>query len=136
MGYATVSHVQAKNVARGPYTANSKPSAEQVVGLINDCAAEIDAVLYESGYSVPVGTTAGTAPLSYLQHVNALGAAWMVERSAQASDREKDFELAYRACLNFISANGVPGLDADANVALPRYAAPLVDPIFEIGMDL
>jgi hypothetical protein len=136
MGYATVSHVQAKNVARGPYTANSKPTAEQVVELINDSAAEVDAVLYEAGYSVPVGTTAASTALAYLQHVNALGAAWMVERSSQASDREKDFELAYRACLNFIAANGVPGMDADSSVALPRYAAPLIDPIFEIDMDL
>jgi hypothetical protein len=136
MAYATVSHVQAKNVARGPYTANTKPTADQVVSLLTDSASEVDAVLSEAGYSVPIGTTAGTAALAYLQHVNALGAAWMVERSSQASDREKDFELAYRACLKFLGDKGVPGFDADSNTALPRYAAPLIDPIFEMDMDL
>jgi hypothetical protein len=75
-------------------------------------------------------TTTASSALLFLQSANAVGACWMIERSSQASDREKDFEMAYKAALKMIEDKGVPGLDKSSNLSLPRYGPRGASPMF------
>lgn len=132
MGYATISHVEALDTGRGPFTASTKPSASQVALYLDQTSAELDAALTQRGYVTPVATTATQARL-LLQHYNALGANCLVQRAAQQSVKDDDACSMYAAALAAISAGdltlpGAPSVDASN---LPLYpTAP--SPIFEV----
>ncbi len=78
MAYCTITNVQALNPKR-TYSASSTPTTTQVEGFITRIAEEIDAILAGRGFTVPVTTPASL--LSYLTHVNALGAAALAEQA-------------------------------------------------------
>jgi hypothetical protein len=123
MAYATVFHVEAKNAARGVYTANTVPNATQVIQFIEEAAGKIDACLHEAGYSTPISAS-GTpsSVLLQLQHINAVGAAFMVETSARTSMKEKrdEFEEMWKGACKMIKSGDLPGLDKSAAESHPR----------------
>jgi hypothetical protein len=86
--YAEIADVQQQNVVR-TLTATSRPNTGQVSDWLEQTAGVIDGLLRESGYTLPVPTTA-TQALKMLEHYNALGAAAMVEWGAPTSDRRKE----------------------------------------------
>lgn len=88
-GYATVSDVAALNVGRATYTANTKPTASQVVDYIEEASAELDGILRSRGYTAPVPTTA-TSARRMLEGYNAIGAWQKVEHFAEASERKEE----------------------------------------------
>lgn len=117
--YATASDVAELNRAR-VFTASSRPTASEVGRYLDLTAAELDGIIREHGYALPVATTA-TSALMLLAHGNALGAAWMVEQGAEVSDR---LDMAYKAWQDFKKsvAAGVLALDdpADLTSGVPR----------------
>lgn len=137
MAYATVAHVEAKCLNRAPFT--TKPSATQVILYLGDSAALIDLALTEAQYTVPVPMGTTTVPSTaqqFLQNMNSLGAAWYVERYAQNSDREKDYQLAFETALNMIKAVGLPGMDRTGATGLPRTNVPCASPAITLDMQL
>lgn len=95
MGYATISHVSARNPER-TIGASSKPTASEVVGFIEDAAAIIDSILHAAGYVLPVVPPAsgGIASSAWrvLEQANAVGAWYFTEWAAQASDKRSEAE--------------------------------------------
>lgn len=100
--YATLGDVQALNAARN-LTATSVPNSSQVAQFLQFSGAQIDSILVEKGYSLPVPTTA-TAALMLLERVNAQGGYAMTERSAAASPHADTAEKAYAAALEMLEA--------------------------------
>lgn len=78
MAYAVISDVRKENPQR-TYSDSTKPTTTQVEGFITDIAGEIDTVLAGRGMTVPVTTPAEF--LTYVTHINALGAAALAERA-------------------------------------------------------
>lgn len=76
MAYCAIADVRALNPQR-TYSATSKPSTTQVEGHIDDIAGQIDTVLKGRGLTTPVTTPA--AFVTYLEQVNAYGAAALAE---------------------------------------------------------
>lgn len=130
MAYCDITHVQAHNAGRGVYSAQSKPTASQVMMFIDEASSEIDMALVEGGYSAPVIASASTARI-YLQKVNALGALCSVESSAQVSHNDADFCSTYRSALKMIAKGSlIPGLAKDGQTALPRQSVSVATPPF------
>lgn len=74
MSYCVVADVEASIASRKlTFSVSTVPTLAQVQGFIDECAAEIDAVLVSKGISVPVTTT------TYLKLMNTLGAAGLTE---------------------------------------------------------
>lgn len=113
MSYATISDVQGLNAAR-TIGASSTPNASQVGRFIDMTAAEIDSILVQKGYSLPIPTMASSA-LSYLSHVNALGAWQMTE---QSSPNSPHLPLAVTMYANALKMLG----DADQVLDIPKSA--------------
>lgn len=130
MPYATVYQVAARNAARGTYTANTIPTASQVVEFLVESAAQVDAWLYNGGYAAPFDAAIasgaiGTTGQVLLQRWNIIGAALMVEQSAQqpmeldqfqklwdevkAATTNHDLPLPLTAGKSFPRGLGVPG---------------------------
>lgn len=78
MAYCTITDVQALNAQR-TYGATTKPTTTQVTALIDQIAAEIDAVLAAKGFTIPVTTP--TTFVTFLAAVNAYGAGALAEAS-------------------------------------------------------
>lgn len=130
MAYCDISHVQAHQQGRGPYTSSTKPTASQVAGFIDEAAAEIDIALTEGGYTLPIPASATTAH-GYLQRLNAMGALCSVETAAQVSSQDDNFCSMYKSGLKRIAAGQrIPGLTKDAGTAMPRQAQPTPSPAF------
>lgn len=119
MAYATIGDVQARNRAR-PITATSVPNASDVGAFLDMSAGDIDALLTQQNYQLPVPTGA-IAALSYLRSVNSLGAWAMTEQSAQSSIHARDATAAYERALRMLAdaqvVLDIPRVDA---VAMPR----------------
>jgi hypothetical protein len=82
-GYCSIAQVQARNAAR-TLSATSQPNVAQVQQFILDTAAELDAILINKGYVVPVSPAYPEA-FSLMSGLNAIGAWYMMENSAGVS---------------------------------------------------
>lgn len=127
MAYATVSDVQQQNVVR-TISATSRPNASQVIDWLEQTAAVLDGLLRESGYSLPVPTTA-TQVLKLLEHYNALGAAALVERGAPTSDRRKEAQELWEGAQKMLRDDllnlDAPRDEATRTIRAPAYATPM-----------
>ncbi len=112
MSYTTTDRVAARSPGR-IFTATSKPSATQVGYFIEDAAAQLDGILSERGYSVPVPSTA-TVSFALLRDYNTAGAHCLVEKSAPTGRAEdgKDACAAWEAAQLALSTGGVDLPDA------------------------
>ena len=113
MAYATISHVEARVPARGAFTQSTKPNKAQVTEYLNDVAATIDLALGIGGYDapVPMGTSSVASSVQqFLQHTNAVGAAYMSERAAPVTDKANELEEMYETALKMIRTSGLQAL--------------------------
>jgi hypothetical protein len=85
--YASMEDVLARNRQR-TFTATSVPNASDVQGFLRQTAGELDTLLVQKGYSLPIPTTAVRA-WEYLRNLNALGAHLLVEQSAPTTRRDQ-----------------------------------------------
>jgi hypothetical protein len=119
MSYASLADVQALNPAR-IYTASSQPASAHVAVYLDNRAAELDMILIEKGYSLPVPTTASSA-LLFLRKVNAQGAWADVEKGAPSSPLRDEAQKAYDDALKMLkAANTVLDIPKDQTRASPR----------------
>lgn len=79
--YASVSDVEALNRAR-KLGVNNTPTADDVVVFLELRAGEINSILLNKGYSVPVDPTFAPAAFNLLRAINAKGAQLSVEESS------------------------------------------------------
>lgn len=139
MAYCTVAHVEVRNAARGVFSATSKPNASQVVGYVNDAAALMDEAMFDGGYSVPiVACSVPSTTQQWLQYTNSVGAAVMVEESAQVSTKQDEFVKAWNAALKMLKAGGLPGVTPTGAGpgAIPRSSFSIATPYFSRDMNL
>lgn len=136
MAYATVFHVAGLNPAR-PITGTSLPSATNVVQYIDECAGVIDAKLSGIGYVTPISPTAApSSALMLLQQVNAVGAAYMVESSAQTSAKLDQFKKMWDEALLMLATSSLPGVDKLGASGVPRQSIPAASAFFSMDMEL
>ena len=112
MSYTTTDRVAARSPGR-IFTATSKPSATQAGYFIEDTAAQLDGILSERGYSVPVPSTA-TVSFALLRDYNTAGAHCLVEKSAPTG-RDSDMKdacAAWEAAKKALSSGAVDLPDA------------------------
>jgi hypothetical protein len=129
VAYATVSHVEARNRERAPYTANTKPTKDDVLGFLEQARGQIDTTLVAAGYSVPA--TFALLPSHtqvLLEDVNAAGAAYYVEWAAAVSDKRGEYEDLWQSALKMIRTTELD-LDKDSAQSLPRQG-PIASPAF------
>lgn len=120
MPYCSTDDVQALNRAR-TIGANGQPTVADVQILINMAAGEIDAVLVNKGYAVPVDLDASPAAVAYLNSINARGAVAMMERSAPSSPNLDRFEREWeQAKTDLVAARSVMDLLKDETRSGPR----------------
>lgn len=102
MAYATLAHVELRNPVRGAYTASSRPTADAVVTFLHEAAGMVDQVLTSAGYALPVATDAASSALLVLQNANAVGAWYMAEWAAPASDKREESEDMWQTALKML----------------------------------
>src|SRR5690242_3553316 len=102
MAYATISDVVSLEPAR-TYGASTIPNTTQVAEYLDNRAAEIDAVLIEKGYAMPVPDTASSA-LILLRKINAQGAWADVSSGAPGSPYKESAPKAYASALEMLKA--------------------------------
>ena len=83
-GYTSLTQVAARNAAR-TLTASSVPNIGQVQQFIMLSAGEINAILVNKGYQVPVNMASSPDAGQLLQSINTAGAYWMMEEAAPNS---------------------------------------------------
>jgi hypothetical protein len=121
MSYGTASGVHRLNTNR-TFTATSRPTITEVDGFLANTAAEIDGILRQRGYTLPVPTTASSA-LVLLAHGNELGAAAMVEQGAQKSDRLDSALSLWRDFKRLLQSANLELDVATTDAKLPRYSS-------------
>lgn len=139
MGYCTVIHVEARNAARGAFSGSSIPNASQVAGYCMDSAAIMDDAMSQGGYIVPIAASSIASTVQqWLQYTNSVGAALLVEESAQVSTKADDFQKAWNSALKMLKAGELPGLPFDAlgHGGNPRSSFSVATPFFARDMDL
>lgn len=137
MAYATVYHVEAINSARGAFTANTHPSATQCVMFIDQCAGKMDSAMLKGGYAVPIDlSVAASSAQAELQNINAVGAAYMVEASAQVGPKRDEFQSMWISAIKMLEEGNLPGLAQDSDTSLPRFDASYPTAMFHRDMDL
>lgn len=136
MAYCDITHVEARNVGRAPYSASTRPTASQVSIFIAQAAAEMDTALTEGGYSVPIATDVASMVTLRLQQINALGANYFIEQSAQVSHHLEDWEQQWEKALAMMRCGEFAPLLQDSDTSLPRYAPACGSPMFSIDMEL
>jgi hypothetical protein len=134
--YATVADVERYVPARAPFQANTKPSATQVAALITDATADIEGVLAEAGYSLPIATTA-TQAFQIVQAACAKCAAELVERVAPTSNRVEHYAKMCSEAKKMLAAGKLPGVDLGTDTGQARYSpTEATAPIFTRDMEL
>lgn len=137
MAYCNITHVEARNVGRGPYSTTTKPTASQVSLYICDAAADIDFALSQGGYNAPIGTVGTpTATWNALRSINSLGASFYIENAAQTSDRRDGMAKAWEAALEMLRSTRLPGMEKESDLSLPRYKPSCGSPLLSIDMSL
>lgn len=113
MSYATISDVERWTPARAPFTANSKPSATQVVGLIGDMSAKIDGSLADEGYSVPIVATLALPLMTAVVAQMTAAAVEQVAPNGTAETRKLYMEMS-DAAQKALLAGVLPGVEKGA----------------------
>lgn len=136
MAYATVIHVESYQPARAPFTPNSRPSATQVVQIIDDVSAQIDAALELAGYESPATASAAQG---VLRAVCAKCAAYAVENVAPTTE-ENSLRYYREMCVEamaMVAAGQVPGLEKSGGEGRVRWRPDLATgPLFTRDMCL
>lgn len=139
MAYASVIHVQAANAARPPFGASSIPNLDQVMMFIDQASGEIDAALIKQNYSTPITPASyaayPTAAMLMLQQANAVGAAYMVEVSAQTGPKAALYKTMWDAALKMLETIELPDVPKNPSRGLPRSGMQATY-IFSPGMQL
>ena len=138
--YASVDDVRALNRGRS-ISATSIPCASDVQVFLEMSTGEINALLTQKGYQLPIATGA-TAALGYLRSVNAQGAYAMTEKSSQSSIHIRDATAAYERALRMLAdadtVLDIPRVDAIAMPRGPGFTTPhvghVITPRFRRGM--
>lgn len=123
MAYASLPDIRAK-VSIRTIDGTSDPSVQEVVGYIDQIAADIDTALAGVGYDVPVSASAAVA-FTFLGLCNAYGAAMLTE-SASAKGKESPhlefLERQYNTRIKQIMDGSItlPGVDQSASTSAPR----------------
>lgn len=137
MAYASIPHVVAVNAARGGFTATSIPNSTQVVMFIDEAAGMMDSMMTRNKYSVPIDlTSAPSSVCAELQRMNAVGAAYMVECSAQVTSKKDEFQSMWESALKMLEEDELPGIEKTSSTALPRFDDGYPTPMFFRDMDL
>lgn len=120
--YATVGDVEALAPTRKLGQGNN-PTAAQVLTYIELAEAEINAILVNKGYSIPVSKTEAPLAFQFLRRITAQGAVAQLEASsANGSDRDRT-ENVYQASLKQLSeAREI--MDAPQNVERDKPRGP------------
>lgn len=132
--YADIDGVRALNTGRTIAT-QTKPSASQVAGFLDDTAGVIDAILDRQGYELPIPTTA-TGALKLLEHFNELGGHALTEQAAPVSDRE-DAAMAMWENAQKMLREDLIQLDAPRELTTTLPRGPVVpSPFFTRDMEM
>lgn len=120
MPYATLADVEAKNRSR-KLGVNPNPSIQDVIEFLQTSSGEIDAILLQKGYSLPVPASGASAAWSVLRAANANGAWAQMEESAPSSSVKKEARNAYNESLKMLAtAEMIVGIPKDVERARPR----------------
>lgn len=121
MSYCTASDVASVNKAR-VMGQGQNPTASDVTTYINLAAGEIDAILVNKGYSVPVNAASWPEAGAFLQSVNVKGAVAMSETAQPTNPDARDkAKAAYDAALKMLSdAKFTLNADLDVQRSEPR----------------
>jgi hypothetical protein len=120
MGYATVSNVEARNRSRklGVYP---NPSVPDVIDFLEQSQSEIDGILEQKGYSLPIPTEGASIAWRFLTAANANGAWALMEESAPSSTSKKEARAAYNASLKMLeTAQVILGIPKEIERTKPR----------------
>lgn len=122
VGYCTPSDVASLNKARAAaWGTQGQVATTDVDGYILMVAGQIDAVLVNKGYSVPVNTASFPEVEGLLCYVNAQGAAWMVEEASPNSPNIDRVKTAFDAAMAMLaSAKFTLDVPVDEARAEPR----------------
>lgn len=127
MAYCVTTDVAALNKARVPGQ-GSNPTADDIQTYINMIAAEIDAILINKGYVVPVDPS-NVEAYALLNVINARGAAAMVERAAPSSPNLDRFETEWEeAKAMLVDAQQILNAPKDVTRAEPRGPGVTIPP--------
>ncbi len=119
MAYCAVTDVQSLIKAR-VLGQGKNPTSGDVTGYIAWIAAELDAILIEKGYAVPLDP-AYTDAYTYLTRLNALGAAMMTEEASPQSVNLDRLRADYMAAKEKLEkARTVMNVPQDMQRAGPR----------------
>ncbi len=132
MSYCTVADVQSLNKAR-VIGAQGQPTTSDVQGYINMVAGEIDAILTDKGYAVPIPPIYPEA-IAYLNAINATGAWHLMERSSQTSPNLDRAKAAWdTAIAKLVAAKSVMDVPKDVQRAEPRGPGVTPSPLIAPG---
>lgn len=127
MAYCVTSDVLALNTARVAGQGNN-PTVDQIQVYINMVAGEIDAILINKGYAVPVDPSFVEA-ISFLNGINAKGALSLMERAAPSSIiRDQAYQDWMEAKQTLIDAQSIMDVPKDVARAEPRGPGVTVAP--------
>jgi hypothetical protein len=118
--YCSVLDVQSRNAAR-PVSASSVPNLAQVGQMIGDAAAELNAILVNKGYEIPVNSASSPDAFAVLHSMNVTGAWAMMEAAAPNSPNLDRAAAAWTAAKKMLAdAQFVLNAPQDVQRAEPR----------------
>jgi hypothetical protein len=98
--YAGIADVEALNRAREIGKGNN-PTASDVAFYLEISAAEINGIILQKGYQLPIPSNA-TGALQMLRGINAKGAWYQMEEASPSSQNKENAEKAYQASLEML----------------------------------
>jgi hypothetical protein len=101
--YCSVIDVQYRNAAR-PITPSSLPNIAQVQSFIGEVAAEINAILVNKGYDIPINSASNPDAFATLHALNVTGAHVLAERSAPSSPNIDRAQKAWDAAKDMLNS--------------------------------
>ncbi len=140
--YCSVLDVLARNAAR-TVTASSVPNIAQVQQMVIDAAAEINAILVNKGYLIPIISGSNPDAFAVLHSLNATGGWAMMELAAPNSTTKDAAAKAWEAAKTMLSDQAFV-LNAPQDVLRTEPRAPWItaqpsgrhfDPTFHWGRD-
>ena len=100
--YCSVLDVQARSANR-PVTASSVPNIGQVQQFIQDAAGEINGILVQKGYLVPIVSASNPDAFATLHSLNVTGGWALMEASAPTSPNKDMAQKAWEAAKKMLS---------------------------------
>ncbi len=125
VGYCTVTDVQALNFARS-IGVGSNPGVQQVGIYIQMVSGEVDAILAQKGYQVPINSASSPVSGALLNSISAKGAWAMMESSSPNSLNLDRAKAAYDEALKLLSDAKFTLPDAPRNMAISKPRAPWI----------